>query len=73
MIAFSGLRPAIVVSQVVLTFGAAQLAGAVAAAHYQQDQVKAAQAALTSADLGFDDAAQRVLADGTPHAAVDRW
>lgn len=71
MIALSGLRPAIVVSQVVLTFGAAQLAGAVAAAHFQQDQVNAAQAALTSADHGFEVATRQVLADGTPHSAVD--
>ena len=71
MIALSGLRPAIVVSQVVLTFGAAQLAGVAAAAHYQQDQVNAAQAAIGAADHAFDARARQVLADGTPHTAVD--
>jgi lipoprotein-anchoring transpeptidase ErfK/SrfK len=71
MIAFSGLRPAIVVSQVVLTFGAAQLAGVAAAAHYQGDQVGAAQAAIAAADHRFDERARLAVADGTPPTAVD--
>ncbi|MGI8607941.1 MAG: L,D-transpeptidase [Candidatus Dormibacteria bacterium] len=71
MIALSGLRPAVVVSQVVLTFGAAQVAGAFAAAHYQQDQVNTAQQAIGRADQAFDSRAAQVLADGTPHASVD--
>jgi lipoprotein-anchoring transpeptidase ErfK/SrfK len=71
MIAVSGLRPAIVLAQVVLTFGAAQLGGAAAAARYQQDQEHAAQAAIAQADQAFDLKAKHVLDDGTPHTAVD--
>jgi lipoprotein-anchoring transpeptidase ErfK/SrfK len=71
MIALSGLRPAIVVTQVVLTFGAAQLAGVAAAGHYQQDQVNIAEASIASADQAFEARTQQVIADGTPHASVD--
>ena len=71
MIAFSGLRPAVVVSQVVLTFGAAQLAGIAAATHYQTDQVNAAQASIASADRGFDSTVKQVIDDGTPAVNVD--
>lgn len=71
MIAIGGLRPAVVLAQVVLTFGAAQLGGAAAAARYQQDQERAAQAAIASADQAFDAKAGRVLDEGTPHPVVD--
>jgi len=71
MIALSGLRPAVVVSQVVLTFGAAQLAGIVAATHYQTDQVNAAQATIVAADRGFDSTVKQVIDDGTPTISVD--
>ncbi|GAC1334468.1 MAG: hypothetical protein NVSMB17_16180 [Candidatus Dormibacteria bacterium] len=71
MIAFSGLRPAIVVSQVVLTFGAAQVAAFAAATRYQAEQVTAAQAAITTADQHFDSSVKQVLEDGTPAMNVD--
>jgi hypothetical protein len=71
MMAMSGLRPAVVLAQVVLTFGAAQLGGAAAAARYQQDQEHAAQAAISSADQAFAARTKQVLDDGTPHVVVD--
>lgn len=71
MMAISGLRPAVVLAQVVLTFGAAQLGGAAAAARYQQDQEHTAQAAISSADQAFAARTRQVLDDGTPHALVD--
>ena len=71
MIAFSGLRPALVVSQVVLTFGAAQLAGIAAATNYQAGQVKSAQASIAAADVAFDSTVKQVVDDGTPAVNVD--
>ncbi|MDQ6746561.1 MAG: L,D-transpeptidase family protein [Candidatus Dormibacteraeota bacterium] len=71
MIAVSGLRPAIVLVQVVLTFGAAQLGGVVAATRYQQEQERGAQATIDRADRGFDAGARQALDDGTPKTAVD--
>jgi len=71
MIALGGLRPALVVSQVVLTFGAAQVAAFAAATHYQADQVTAAQSAITTADQQFDASVKQVLEDGTPAINVD--
>ncbi|MFN2464217.1 MAG: L,D-transpeptidase family protein [Candidatus Dormibacteria bacterium] len=71
MIAISGLRPAIVLSQVVLTFGAAQLAAAAAATHYQADQVHAAQAAIGAADQRFDATVKQVIEEGTPTTSID--
>ncbi|MEA2684229.1 MAG: hypothetical protein QOK05_2557 [Chloroflexota bacterium] len=71
MIAISGLRPAVVLAQVVLTFGAAQLGGAAAAARYQQDQEHTAQAAISNADEAFDSKAKLVIDEGTPHPVVD--
>jgi lipoprotein-anchoring transpeptidase ErfK/SrfK len=71
MIAVSGLRPAIVLAQVVLTFGAAQLGGVAAATRYQQDQERAAQATIDHADQAFDTRAKQAVDEGTPHTAVD--
>jgi hypothetical protein len=71
MMAISGLRPAVVLAQVVLTFGAAELGGAAAAAHYQQDQERAAQAAIGNADQTFAARTKQVLDDGTPHVVID--
>jgi lipoprotein-anchoring transpeptidase ErfK/SrfK len=71
MIAVSGLRPAIVLAQVVLTFGAAQLGGVAAATRYQQDQEQVARASIDRADRAFDARARQALDEGTPHTAVD--
>ena len=71
MIAIGGIRPALALAQVVLTFGAAQLGAIAAASHYQQDQERTAEAAINTAEAAFDLTSRQVLGDGTPRPMVD--
>lgn len=71
MIALSSLRPIVVGAQVVLTFGAAQAAGVLAAVNDQAQQTAKAEAAITRAHRGFTDQVKLSLSEGTPQALVD--
>ena len=71
MIAIGGLRSAVALTQVVLTFAAAQLGAVAVASRYQQDQERAARASMSTAAGAFAALAKQVLDDGTPHAMVD--
>ena len=71
MIAISSMRPIVVGLQVVLTFGAAQAAGVLAAVNDQQQQTAKAQAAISRADHDFAAQAARSLDEGTPKALLD--
>ncbi|MGB2941022.1 MAG: L,D-transpeptidase family protein [Candidatus Dormiibacterota bacterium] len=71
MIAASAVRPILVGAQIVVTFAAANVAGAVAAVNYQNQQVQMAKASIDSAAAGFDAQVKKSLDEGTPQAVVD--
>ena len=71
MIAAGAFRPVLVGAQIVVTFAAANVAGAVAAVNYQNQQVQSAKAAIDSASSAFEAQVKHSLDDGTPQAQID--
>ena len=71
MIAASTLRPVLVGAQVIVTFAAANVGGALAAVNYQNQQVQSAMSSIAAAQKAFDAQVNQSLADGTPRPAVD--
>jgi lipoprotein-anchoring transpeptidase ErfK/SrfK len=71
MIAAGAFRPVLVGAQIVVTFAAANVAGAVAAVNYQNQQVQSAKASIDSASGAFEAQVRHSLDDGTPQAMID--
>jgi lipoprotein-anchoring transpeptidase ErfK/SrfK len=71
MIAAGALRPALVGAQIVVTFAVANVAGAVAAVNYQNQQVRSAKAAVETAGAALDAQLKQSQDDGTPQAVLD--